>query len=452
MKPLHTILLLLLFTGTVFGQSYSKETRDKFATKQDASANLTNWSNIGTNQFLGTNVLPNLTNQFQVTNANLTQWSNIGTNQFLGTNVNVLTNNQTGITLSGVFTNGTFYGNGGGLTNVTGTGGATNAIANLNGFGTNTTLITYLTNAPTYITNTTNFGSSSYFTNATYVTNFTSATNVTASNNTNLIFASSAGSSAINGQYIYAGISGNSPYWTNTSGYAQCFHDLTNSLGNGSKEGYLMTNRLNMTGAQIMYATLLTNTFPNGAWTNYFAFTNFFFGALPPPTALYGTNYTTNYVLETIVRNIITNFSPANGGTFIGALTGNGGGLTNLAYTNIANIPAFQPANVNLTNLASLNGLGLTNLPFVKTLTSTNLSFTPTVNADGSTNMAITLTNLAGLSGGSSGQPPSANLTNWSGVATNDAIGGITKDITWIITGQAYHLYVTNGLIRRSIP
>jgi hypothetical protein len=54
---------------------------------QPAAPNLTNWSNIATNQFLGTNVLPALTNQFQTTNINLSQWSNIGTNKFAPTNL-----------------------------------------------------------------------------------------------------------------------------------------------------------------------------------------------------------------------------------------------------------------------------------------------------------------------------------------------------------------------------
>jgi hypothetical protein len=70
------------------------------------NVNLSQWSNIGTNQFLGTNALPALTNGFvtasitnglQTTNVNLSQWSGVSTNQYNGTVSNIFLGMSTGV-------------------------------------------------------------------------------------------------------------------------------------------------------------------------------------------------------------------------------------------------------------------------------------------------------------------------------------------------------------------
>ena len=72
-------------------------------------------------------------------------------------------------------------------------------------------------------------------------------------------------------------------------------------------------------------------------------------------------------------------------------------------YSIGTNNPAQTNATLNfIANQVStpINLAGGTNLPVLKGLTSTNLSFVATKNADGTTNIAITLTNLAGISSG----------------------------------------------------
>jgi len=119
------------FTGTFTNGSYYGN-----------GGGLTNIPTSGVSNFLGavTNVATgqgfvtaSITNGFQTTNIYLSQWSNIGTNQFDTNNAGIaaaqVATNNFGATVAvnmtnalnqftGTFTNGTYYGNGGGLTNV----------------------------------------------------------------------------------------------------------------------------------------------------------------------------------------------------------------------------------------------------------------------------------------------------------------------------------------------
>jgi hypothetical protein len=268
---------------------------------QPATENLTNWSNIGTNQFLGTNVLPALTNQFAIINGgtmtNLTIYDTVAGTIYTtwGANGIVRTNTGTGNNFQQMSTSLTF----GNSNNVvqsqfgnTGTGTVINVIANGG-------------------TNTWNF---------------------------------------------------------NTNGLL---------VGNGG--GLTNLNATNLVGTEPLSAVnpaVVTNNAPG---------------------VTLGGTFNGN----------------ASSATTAGTATNSPIGLFGSAATNSAS--AFQPANANLTNFSILNGTGLTNLPFAKTFTSTNLSFTITVNPDGSTNFALTITNLAGLSGGSApGVCPVGGIIAWT--------------------------------------
>ena len=109
-------------------------------------------------------------------------------------------------------------------------------------------------------------------------------------------------------------------------------------------------------------------------------------------------------------------------------------------------------ATVTFTNkivgIFSGDGAGLTNIPYVKTFTSTNLSFIFTQNTDGTTNVALTITNLAGLSGSSSPVTNYALLTVTNG--TIDIVSPLSYVASSNVTvnfslAQTFTLLLTNN-------
>jgi hypothetical protein len=99
---------------------------------------------------------------------------------------------------------------------------------------------------------------------------------------------------------------------------------------------------------------------------------------------------------------------------------------TNSAAATAANLTGaavngvYQPTNSILTQLATQNSVGQTNMPFAKGFTSTNGYFTPVANADGSTNWTYVATNTPvstiNNSGGTSGQvlTSTGSAVTWS--------------------------------------
>jgi hypothetical protein len=249
--------------------------------------------------------------------------------------------NNFGNTIAATMTNANnvFYGNGSNLTGIS--SGATNAIANLNGFGTNTTLMT--TNAYTYTTNTT------YTTNSLY--------------STNLLVANADG-------YLYPDVTG---FYNQSTNYG-ALPTFTNST-----KSFILYHLG-------LYWMVATNIYDN----DYFANSTNYIGTYLAHGATVGTlgvSYystttnspvTTNYSTTTNIT-FTTNFSPTNGGTFIGTFAGDGSGLTNVTATNgwpvqwtwasITNQPTLGTAAAASTNqfLAAgaggvYDGIGVTNL------------------------------------------------------------------------------------------
>jgi len=247
---------------------------------------------------------------------------------------------------TGTFTNGTFYGNGAGLTNVTGTGGATNAIANLNGFGTNTTLVTL--SSPVYATN--------------LVVTGTLSPNVA-------------------GTYTNIANYGGEPAFERTDGaYYIWFLNAYYVLS---------TNASGVTPVS-------TNAWYSGFVTN-------------PDTTYspHGTNTGTATATYSIITNSFAstniNFSSTNGGTFIGTFAGNGSGLTNLNVTG-SGITNLLATNAILPSVSGLVGFIPTNSASGSSVTtnqfaSTNYVIAATNNL-GNT-VAVTMTNVANQFSGS---------------------------------------------------
>jgi len=289
---------------------------------QPASGNLTNWSAIGTNQFLGTNALPALTNGFvtasitnglQGTNINLTQWSAIGTNQFAGTNFGAavaVTMTNAANQFTGMFTNGAYYGNGGGLTNLN---------------ATNLTGILPLSNLnPAVVTN--------------YIENFYANT-ITASNFVGALIIVTNSLTVSN----FTGISSNLVLSGTTLNTGIISNGIITSVAitNANGVGITNLNAANLIGILPQYPTVQVAT--NTPFTN---------AVLISPD---GTN-----------RAWSSNIT--------GSFTGNGSGLTNLNATNLTGTLPLLNLAPALTNLANGNGAGLTNLiPYTGATTNIDL-------------------------------------------------------------------------------
>ncbi|MGA3164083.1 MAG: hypothetical protein ABSD77_07825 [Verrucomicrobiota bacterium] len=228
---------------------------------QPASATLTNLSGITTNQIVFTNV-------------NLSQWSNIGTNQFAGTNfgsavavnmtnaANQFTGTFTGLgssltnslgqsfvgtnygrttvaamtnmanSFTGTFTNGTFYGGGGGLTNL--------QVTNVTGLGSAATnSASAFQPATANLTNWSNIGTNQFL-----------GTNALPVQGTNL---ANGGSSV--GQILTATASGVT--WSNAPTALRgtfTFSSLTNGV-------LTITHNLNLTAPFTVSATIFNNSY-----------------------------------------------------------------------------------------------------------------------------------------------------------------------------------------------
>jgi hypothetical protein len=261
------------------------------------------------------------------------------TNNFGNTVAVNLTNAANQFT--GTFTNGTYYGNGVGLTNVSGTGGNTNTIANNNGFGTNITLVTVITNSISYTTN------------------------------TSIIIVTGGGRSHANGNYV-TNYSALICTFTNTDNTfnTKIFYDETYSDWI-IRDDYV---------SDIFY---ITNSVPIGTWMKGSIYS--------PPTSSYPI--TTNISVSTNI-----NFGPSNGGTFTGSFVGDGSGLTNIQASAITNLPAYQPPTTILSNLVVSP---LTNAALFQPATAilSNLVVTPLTNASVFQPASTTLTNLSSSAG-----------------------------------------------------
>jgi len=89
-----------------------------------------------------------------------------------------------------------------------------------------------------------------------------------------------------------------------------------------------------------------------------------------------------------------------------------------------APIHLYTNGSMDFAGVLTGNGSGITNGPWLKTLTSTNLSFAFTVNPDGTTNAALTLTNLAGLA--STQTNDTSKISNNAGLGTNNILSNLT--------------------------
>jgi hypothetical protein len=164
--------------------------------------------------------------------------------------------------------------------------------------------------------------------------------------------------------------------------------------------------------------TIIPGGLTNNTGSNYYSFTTNF--------------YTTN--LYSFTTNLIS-------------------GGSNYFYTSNYYTIVTNPLSAMLTNLSNSNGFGLTNLPFAKTFTGTNMSFVPTVNPDGSTNFAVTVTNLNGVSGVTTTTTASNIVSNYGGTLfqkTNTFLTQLTtkngSGLTNLITAvQAGDVNLTGG-------
>ena len=333
---------------------------------------IANNNGAGTNLTVyGTLTSTNLNALYDTNNAGIAA-ALAATNNF-GNSVAVIMTNAAN-QFAGIFTNGIYYGNGAGLTNVTGTGGATNAIANLNGFGTNTTLISL--SSPTFSTNLIVTGTLSPDATGTYnqIANYDGEPAFKRTDGVYYVYYLTVASP--NYYYLGTNLGGTTIYWINIA-----------STPDGSYIPFGATN----TGTATATYSIITNGFV-------------------------GTNI---------------NFSPTNGGTFTGTFTngvyyGNGGGLTNLNYSNITNTPAIPTTNqfvgtnfvlVSATNIAA----ALTNqlvIPTTNNLisTATNLAWIAASNG------IQTATNGLG-SGGIS----AVTATNIAKVVATNVVNGVTN-------------------------
>jgi hypothetical protein len=125
------------------------------------------------------------------------------------------------------------------------------------------------------------------------------------------------------------------------------------------------------------------------------------------------TNYYTSAQMDAMLASIARNTnsgSPLLAGTNTYIAVVGGSNQVNVPFgifdTNGAAVAASQAATNNaLVQLATFNGVGMTNMPFFKTMTISGGSVGYSVNADGSTNVALTNLNI----------PPSVWTNNGNG-------------------------------------
>ena len=426
---------------------------------QPATANLTNWSNIGTNQFLGTNQLPALTNRFQTTNVNLSQWSNIGTNQFAGTNFASATAN--GILFSNDWSS---FNN-----KQTALGfvpqPATANLTNWSNIGTNQFLGT---NALPALTN--GFVTAS-------ITNGLQTTNVNLSQWSNIGTNQFAGTN-----FASATVSG--ILWSNdwqsfnakqaALGFApQPASAALTNLASGNGSGLTNLNATNLTGIlplsnldsavvtngiENFHATIITASNFVGDLiivTNFLTVSNF--SGISSNLVLSGTTLNTGIISNGIITSVaITN---ANGAGItnipFGNITGLGGAATNSAS-------AFQPASPNLTNWSNIGTNQFAGTNFASS-TANGILFSNDWSSFN--NKQTALTYQPATNGGPvavsqlpyAPQPASATLTNLSGITTNQIVFTNVNLSQWSNIGTNQFLgtnalpALTNGFVTASI-
>jgi len=222
----------------------------------------------------------------------------------------------------------------------------------------------------------------------------------------------------------------------------------------------------------LTYSTALNNKFVGKSQTflminqtNYIVASDF----RPLPNIIFDVTNNIASVSGTNGTNGTNGLNGATGSQGIQGIQGlNGtnaatGLVTNQFTTNLALvISQFQPASANLTNIASLNGSGLTNLPFAFSFSSTNGYFAASASGVqmGATNWTFVITNILGL-------PVTLDVTMTNQLAATNSIWAFTDQrwtnnlFNWTnvfklqagaaISGSNYLITIATGVTNRTV-